>query len=66
MSEPGAAPPSLTKETLRVLAQAQGFALSDADLDGLLPLVQAVRAMMDELAAVPLEDVEPTSLYHML
>ncbi len=65
MSEPGAAP-SLTKETLRVLAQVQGFALSDADLDGLLPLVQAVRAMMDELAAVPLEDVEPTSLYHML
>jgi Asp-tRNA(Asn)/Glu-tRNA(Gln) amidotransferase C subunit len=65
MSEPEAAPP-LTKETLRVLAQAQGFTLSDADLDGLLPLVQAVRAMMDELAAVPLEDVEPTSLYHLL
>jgi hypothetical protein len=65
MSEPGAAPP-LTKDTLRVLAQAQGLALSDADLDGLLPLVRAMRAMMDELAAVPLEDVEPTALYHML
>jgi len=65
MSEPGA-PPPLTKETLRVLAQAQGFGLSDADLDSLLPLVQAVRAMMDELAAVSLEDVEPTALYHML
>ncbi|HEY7653867.1 MAG TPA: hypothetical protein VIG07_13685 [Methylomirabilota bacterium] len=65
MSELAAVPP-LTKETLRVLARAQGFALSDADLDGLLPLVQAVRAMMDELAAVPLEDVEPTALYHML
>jgi Asp-tRNA(Asn)/Glu-tRNA(Gln) amidotransferase C subunit len=56
----------LTKDALRALAQAQGLALSDADLDGLLPLVQALRAMMDELAAVPLEDVEPTSLYHML
>jgi hypothetical protein len=65
MSEPGPAPP-LTKETLRVLAQAQGFALSDADLDSLLPLVQAVRALMDDLAAVPLEDVEPTALYHVL
>lgn len=65
MSEPGAAAP-LTKETLRVLAQAQEFALSDADLDGLLPLVQAMRTLMAELAAVPLEDVEPTSLYHML
>ncbi len=65
MSEPGPAAP-LTKETLRVLAQAQGFGLSDADLDGLLPLVQAVRAMMHELAAVPLEDVEPTALYQML
>ena len=65
MSEPGA-PPPLTKETLRVLAQAQGLRLSDGDLDGLLPLVQSVRAMMDELAAVPLEDVEPTALYHML
>ena len=56
----------LTKDALRALAQAQGLALSDADLDGLLPLVQAMRATMDELAAVPLEDVEPTSLYHML
>ena len=65
MSEPGLAPP-LTKEALRVLAQAQGFALTDAELDGLLPLVRAVRTMMDELAAVPLEDVEPTALYHML
>ncbi len=65
MADPVSAP-GLTKETLRVLAQAQGFALSDADLDGLLPLVQALRAMMDELASVPLEEVEPTVLYHML
>jgi hypothetical protein len=56
----------LTKDALRALAQAQGLAPSDAELDGLLPLVQALRAMMAELAAVPLEDVEPTSLYHML
>ena len=65
MTERGSVTP-LTKEMLRILAQAQGLAVSDADLDGLLPLVRAMRAMMDELAAVPLEDVEPTSQYHML
>jgi len=50
---------------LRILAQAQGLALSEADLDAVLPLVQATRALLDELASAPLADVEPTSLYHM-
>lgn len=61
-----ASPSPITKDALRALAQAQGLALSEADLDGLLPLVQATRALLDELAAAPLDDVEPTALYHML
>ena len=59
-------PSPITKDALRALAQAQGLTLSEADLDGLLPLVQATRALLDELAAAPLDDVEPTALYHML
>lgn len=61
-----ASPSPITKDALRALAQAQGLTLSEADLDGLLPLVQATRALLDELAAAPLDDVEPTALYHML
>ena len=64
MADPGA-PLTLTRDTLRSVAQAQGLALSDADLDTVLPLVQATRALLDELAGAPLDDVEPTSLYQM-
>lgn len=46
------------------MAQAQGLTLSDRDLDALLPLVRPARADR-EMLAVPLEDVEPTTLYHM-
>jgi hypothetical protein len=59
-------PAPLTKDALRALAQAQGLTLSAADLEGLLPLVQATRAMIDELNAAPLADVEPTSQFRML
>ncbi len=59
-------PSPITKDALRALAQSQGLTLSEADLDGLLPLVQATRALLDELAAAPIDDVEPTALYHML
>ena len=62
MADPG---PPLTRDTLRIAAQAQGLALSEADLDAVLPLVQATRVLLDELASAPLEDVEPTSLYLM-
>ena len=64
MSAAGSAP--LTKDSLRALAQAQGLALSEADLDGLLPLVRAGRALIAELATAPLDALEPTVLYHML
>jgi hypothetical protein len=58
-------PRTMDRDTLRALAQAQGLALSEADLDGLLPLVRAGRALIDELATAPLDDIEPTVLYHM-
>jgi hypothetical protein len=57
---------ALDKDTLRALAGAQGLDLAEADLDGLLPLVQATRALIDELATAPIDDVEPTALYHVL
>jgi len=59
------APSPLTRDALRILARAQGLALSEADLDAVLPLVQATRALLDDLAGAPLADVEPTSLYQM-
>ena len=57
---------ALDKDTLRALGRAQGLDLAEADLDALLPLVQATRALIDELATAPLDDVEPTALYHVL
>jgi hypothetical protein len=62
---PSSSAPPLTRDTLSALAQAEGLTLGEADLDGLLPLVQATRAVLAELAGAPLDDVEPTSLYHM-
>lgn len=59
------APSPLTRDALRILARAQDLALSEADLDAVLPLVQATRALLDELTDAPLADVEPTALYRM-
>jgi hypothetical protein len=56
----------LTLDMLRMLATAQGLVLTDAELARLLPLVQAGRAVMDALASLPLDDVEPSSQYRML
>ena len=53
-------------DTLRTLAKAQGLELTDEELARLLPLVQAGRAVLDALAGVPLDDVEPASQYRML
>lgn len=64
MTEPGSSS-ALTRESLRATAEARGLTLSDRDLDTLLPLVRATRALIDEMSAIPLVDVEPTSLYHM-
>lgn len=57
---------TLTLDTLRALAGAQGFDLTDQELAGLLPLVRAGRVMMDALATVSLADVEPASQYRIL
>jgi hypothetical protein len=59
------APSALTRDALRILARAQGLTLSEADLDTVLPMVQATRALLDELAGAPLADVEPTAPYLM-
>jgi hypothetical protein len=56
----------LTLDTLRAMALAQGLALSDAELERLLPLVQAGRSAMDALDGLALDDVEPSSQYRVL
>jgi glutamine synthetase adenylyltransferase len=56
----------LTIDTLRTLAQAQGLDLTDQELAGLLPLVEAGRALMASMTAVPLADVEPAVQYRIL
>ena len=56
----------LTLDALRALAKAQGLELTDEELAKLLPLVQSGRALMDVLAGLPLDDVEPSSQYRML
>jgi hypothetical protein len=55
----------LTIDALRTLAKAQGLDLSDDELRGVLPLVQAGRTMMDSVRDVP-RDVEPASQYRIL
>jgi hypothetical protein len=57
---------NLTTDTLRAMARAQGLELSDEDLAAVLPLVRVGRGLMDSLAALPLDDVEPTSQYRIL
>ena len=57
---------NLTTDTLRTMARAQGLELSDEDLAAVLPLVRVGRGLMDSLAALPLDDVEPTSQYRIL
>jgi len=56
----------LTIDTLGTLAKVQGLDLTDEELAGLLPLVQAGRSMMETLRDIPLMDVEPSSQYRIL
>ncbi len=55
----------LTIDALRTMARAQGLELSDEDLAAVLPLVQVGRRLMESLAAVPLDDVEPSSQFRI-
>jgi hypothetical protein len=56
----------LTLDALRTLARARGLDLSDAELAGLLPLVEAGRAMIAALDGALTRDAEPTSYYRVL
>jgi hypothetical protein len=56
----------LTVDTLRTLARARGLDLTDAELAGLLPLVEAGRAMLATLDGALARDAEPTSVFHIL
>ena len=56
----------ISLDSLRVLARTQGLELSDEELAGLLPLVQAGRSLMDSLRETLTSDVEPSSQYRMM
>ena len=55
----------LTLDTLRTLAQSLGLALSDEELDGLLPLVQTGRAIAAALPSEALRDIDPACQYRL-
>jgi len=56
----------LTVDTLRTLALERGLALTDAELAGLLPLVETGRGMIAALDALLARDDEPASHFHIL
>jgi hypothetical protein len=57
---------TLTLDTLRTLASAQKMDLTDDELRGLLPLVQAGRALMRSLRDAALDEIEPSCQYRIL
>ena len=59
-------PEPLTLDALRTLARARGLDLSDAELGGLLPLVEAGRAILATLDDALTRETEPTSQFRML
>jgi hypothetical protein len=56
----------LTLDTLRALAAERRLPLTDAELTGLLPLVEAGRVMIGGLDALLARDDEPASHFHIL
>jgi hypothetical protein len=56
----------LTVDALRTLAASQGLDLTDDELEGLLPLVEAGRSLVESLAGLDLTDVEPASQYRIV
>ena len=59
-------PEPLTLDSLRILARARGLDLSDAELIGLLPLVEAGRAMLASLDEALTPETEPASHFRVL
>jgi len=56
----------LTLDVLRTLAQERGLALTEDELAGLLPLVEAGRGMIGALDEILARDDEPSSHFHIL
>jgi hypothetical protein len=56
----------LTIETLKTLATAQGLDLTDQELAALLPLVAAMRSMMEPVRDALSGEIEPASQYRIL
>jgi hypothetical protein len=56
----------LTPDMLRTLAEERGLALTDTELAGLLPLVEAGRGMIAALDELLTRDDEPSSHFHIL
>jgi DNA polymerase III delta prime subunit len=54
----------LTVDTLRILAQAQGLELTDAELTALLPLVEGGRKSLAAIRDLPVES-EPASQFRV-
>jgi hypothetical protein len=59
-------PEPLTLDSLRTLARGRGLDLSDAELAGLLPLVEAGRAMLATLDDALMLETEPASHFRVL
>lgn len=55
----------LTLESLRTLARDRGLDLTEAELSGLLPLVESGRTMLATLDAALARDTEPSSHYRV-
>lgn len=56
----------LTADALRMLATLEGLELTEQELAGLLPVVQAWRSMMESLRDVLPGDLEPASQYRII
>ena len=57
---------ALTTDALRRMAETRGLALTEAELEGLLPLVQAARALIDAIEIPAGSETEPASQYRIL
>jgi hypothetical protein len=56
----------LTIDVLRRMAETRGLDLTEAELEGLLPLVQAARALIDAIEIPAGSETEPASQYRIL
>jgi hypothetical protein len=57
---------ALTTDALRGLANMRGLSLTEAELEGLLPLVQGARALVDGIEILAGSETEPACQYRIL